>query len=445
MFYLDSVKTTEFLQVSFLHWVRNKMEHMIGVLGINYKTSPIDIREKFSFNDKKIIEFSQKLSAKEGFSGLVVLSTCNRSEFYFHMEDCCESAAFMFMLRSLKEFCGVDGAVREYFYLKSENDAFKHLFYVVSGANSMILGEDQIVGQVKTALQISIDNEISDTELTRLFTKSLEVNKKIRTKTKMNEGAFSVSYAGVEKCLSVFDDITTCNVFIVGAGETGTLTLKSLVKKGCKNIVITNRTAEKAQHLAEKYKIQSLAFHQLESQLQFSDIVIVSTASQTALIDKAMVERINKNRNGQKQLFIDLSVPRNVSHSVAEVENTLVYDVDDLQEIVTANNEKRKKMVAKIDGVVNEYIEEYSDWLSTRNLSSLIAAIKTNFSTVNQSELEGFKRINKTNGSSSLVDSYGTHITEKYTRLLIKNLKEVTNNGRKMEYIKVLNELFELK
>lgn len=417
---------------------------MIGVIGINYKTSPLEIREKFSFNNTQIVEYGKQLRKHDNFSGLVVLSTCNRSEFYFQMDDCCDSAAYSFMLKSLKAFCKVEEPVKDYFYFKSENEAFAHLFYVVSGANSMILGEDQIVGQVKSALQVSLDNNLSDTELARLFAKSLEVNKKIRTHTQINKGAFSVSYAGVEKCLEVYEDITNCRILLVGAGETGTLTLKSLLKKGCKDIVITNRTQEKAERLANKYQVKNLAIDQLNTQLESSDIVIVSTGSKTALVTKEMVASAAKARNHKKQLFIDLSVPRNVAHDVVEVSSALVCDVDDLQEVVEANQERRKEIVKKAESIVDEHITEFTDWLSTRNLSTIISAIKMNFSNVNKSELEGFKRVNKTNGSSRFVEHYGEHITEKYTRLLIKNLKEVTNNGRKVEYIKMLNELFEL-
>ncbi|PKP08172.1 MAG: glutamyl-tRNA reductase [Bacteroidetes bacterium HGW-Bacteroidetes-4] len=416
---------------------------MIGVLGINYESSPIEIREKFSFNEQRIIDFYRMLSHKEGFAGIVILSTCNRSEFYFQMEDCCETAAFSYMLRSLKSFCAVEENIRDYFYFKANDDAFKHLFYVVSGANSMILGEDQIVRQVKEALRISADNNLAGTELTRLFTKSFEANKRIRTQTKINQGAFSVSYAGVEKCLSIFPQIEQTRIFLIGAGETGTLTLKSLLKKGCSNIVITNRTPEKAQHLANKYKIQAIPFVSLEAQLEYSDIIIVSTGSQLPLITQQMVEAVSKSRNNRKQLFIDLSVPRNVESGVSSVQNTIVYDVDDLQEVVKANQEKRRKLIGKIDSIIAEYLDEFNDWLTSRNLGVVIANIKTNFNTVNQSELEGFKRINKAT-ENDLLDNYGTHITEKYTRLLIKNLKEVTNNGRKMEYIKMLNQLFDL-
>ncbi|NOZ36427.1 MAG: glutamyl-tRNA reductase [Chlorobi bacterium] len=417
---------------------------MIGLIGINYKTSILETREKFSLNEQQIKEFGISLMRKQGFSGIVVLSTCNRSEYYFQMQDCCEAAAFKFMLKSLKEFCGVKENVRDFFYFKSDDETFKHLFYVISGAKSMVIGEDQIVGQVKQALQISLENNLSDTELTRLFTKSFEVSKKIRTKTKINKGAFSVSYAGVEKCMSVFSNITDRDILLVGAGETGTLTLKSLRKKGCSNIVITNRTEEKAVHLAEKYKVKSIPFASLTSQLEFSDIIIVSTSSQKTLITKEIAENACLKRDNKKQLYIDLSVPRIVDNKVSSIENVIVFDVDDLQEVVNANQDKRKKLITDIDTMLEEYITEFNDWLSTRNLSSIISNIKTNFTSINKKELQGFKKINKAD-ENHLLDNYSEFIAEKYSRVLIKNLREVTGNGRKVEYIKVLNKFFELQ
>lgn len=417
---------------------------MIGVLGINYTSSPLDIREKFSFNSQNIVDFGKQITKNPDLKGLIILSTCNRSEIYFQMQDCCPSGSKSFLLKNLKHFFGIDTPIKEYFYYKINNEAYSHLFYVVSGANSMILGEDQIVGQVKDALQISIDNDLSDTELTRLFTKSLEVNKKIRNKTKINQGAFSVSYAGVEKCVSVFPDIEKQNILVVGAGETGTLTLKSLVKKGCCDITVTNRTLGKAVKLANKFEVNCLPIDSLQPQLSYSDIIIISTGSQKALITYEMAKLANNERKSKKQLYIDLSVPRNVDSNIANIENVIVHDVDHLQEVVIANQEKRKQVIKKAEGIVNEYINEFDTWMSTRNLSPIISAIKENFNSVNFCELEGFKKVNKTNGSTQLVEHYGTHITEKYTRLLIKNLKEVTDNGRKTEYIKVLNELFDI-
>ncbi len=416
---------------------------MIGLIGINFKTSPINIREKFSLDEKAIIEFASILKSKSEFSGLVVLSTCNRSEYYFHISNCCESSAFSYLLKNLKKYCGIKENVRDYFYFKSGEEAYRHLFRVVSGANSMVIGEDQIVGQVKQALKISVDNNLSDTELTRLFTKSFEVSKKVRTQTKINKGAFSVSYAGVEKCISVFPDIKNCNILLIGAGETGELTLKSLKKKGCDKIIITNRTTEKAEKLAYEYKVNSMLFYEYKTKLSTFDIIIVSTGSKQALINKTDIKNSIKNRNNVKQLYIDLSVPRNIDYSASAAENAIIYDVDDLQEIVNNNQEKRRKLISEIDKITDIYIEEFSNWLSARTLKPIISKIVSNFSIINKKETEGFKKANKLE-NETLIENYGELIADKYSRKLIKNLKEVTQNGKKTEYINILNELFEI-
>jgi len=416
---------------------------MIGIVGINYKSAPLSIRERFSFTSEQIVEFGQVLKQKSGFNSVIILSTCNRSEIYFQMEECCDKSAFSYILTSLKQYRNISENIRQYFYLKIDDEAYSHLFRVVSGLNSMVLGENQIVGQVKQAYRYSADAGLIDCELDRLFSKSLEAGKKIRTETKLNQGAFSVSYAGIEKCLSVFPDITKRSILLVGAGETGELTLKTLIKKGCENILITNRTLDRSQKLAKKYNVKAGAYEELENLLLISDIVLVSTASQSFIIHKEQVERVNRNRGDDKQLYIDLSVPRNVAHEVSEIKNVQVFDVDDLQEVVDSNQENRKKLTLQAEVIIGDYLEEFRNWISSRNLSLVISRIKTNFNDVNHAELAGFKKINKAE-ENPLIDHYGKHITDKYTRLLIKNLKEVTNNGRKQEYIKMLTELFEL-
>ncbi|NPA68320.1 MAG: glutamyl-tRNA reductase [Chlorobi bacterium] len=419
---------------------------MIGLVGINFKTAPLDIREKFSLDDKTAVEFAEEVKQKSKISGIVVLSTCNRAEYYFHTDDCCETAAYSNILKALKSFCGVKENVKEYFYFKSGKDAYKHLFHVISGASSMVVGEDQIVGQVKHALQLSEKNKLSDTELTRLFTKSFEVSKKVRTQTEINKGAFSVSYAGVEKCMSVFPDIISCNILLTGAGETGELTLKSLIKKGCKNIVITNRTLSKAEKLSKKYGVKSMPFSSYKEQLSEFDIIIVSTGSSKILIEKNDAQKAVTKRNGKKQLYLDLSVPRNISNDVSEIKNIVIFDVDDLKETVNSNKEKRLKLIGEIDKITDIYINEFEDWLSARNLGPVISKIISGFSRINKKEISGFKKANKLNEHEKeiLLENYGNYIAEKCSRRFIKNIKEVTENGKNTEYVKVLSELFEL-
>lgn len=415
---------------------------MIGVLGINYESAPLQVREGFSLQGQQIIDLVTHFKNDTGFSGMVVLATCNRAEFYFQMQDAPREKAFRLMLDELMQFCGIEEARDSYFYFKLGNDAFKHLFHVVAGANSMVLGEDQIVGQVKEALQFSTSNNLADSELNRLFIKALEANKKIRTQTKINQGAFSVSYAGVEKCMQVFEDITACKILVVGTGETGTLTLKNLLKKGCSNVVVTNRTPEKAEAVAAEYQVDTAPFHELTEHLEESDIVLVSTGSQVPVINREDILDSHARRADRTQLFIDLSVPRNVDPAVASIENTIVYDMDHLQGIVNANQEKRRQLISEMDEIIDRYLEEFNEWLSSRNLGQVIATLKSNFNSINQNELEGFKKAKK--ADDELLDDYGDHLSEKYARLLIRNIKEVTQNGKDMEAVKMLNNLFQL-
>ncbi|MDC0584630.1 glutamyl-tRNA reductase [Bacteroidales bacterium] len=416
---------------------------MVGVLGINYESSSLEIREKFSFNEEKYKAFGDLLRQREGFSGAIILSTCNRSEIYFQMNDCCQTSAFSHMLKSLKQFVGVTENVRQHFYFKIGEDCFAHLFQVVSGVQSMVFGEYQIVGQIKQALQESENLGLSDTVLSRLFTKALETSKQIRNATKINEGAFSVSSAGIEKSIEVFPDIEKRKVLILGAGETGQLTLKSLLKKNCSNITIANRTNEKAEKLAKAHGVKSVIFDDLEKTLSHIDIVYVSTSSQEPLITHKMVQGAMEARDFLPQLYIDLSVPRNVDVHVNEINNANVVDVDHLQEVVDHHDVKRKQRTCEVNKMIDQHVEEYVNWLSTRNLNTIIQNIKTGFETINKSELQTFKKINK--ADDVLLDDYGIHISKKYSRMFIKKLREVTDNGRKAEYVKVLNDLFAME
>jgi glutamyl-tRNA reductase len=229
----------------------------------------------------------------------------------------------------------------------------------------------------------------------------------------------------------------------IGAGQTGELAVQRLVKKGSPAPILTNRTRDKAEVLAEKYNGIVVDFADRVNHYPEADIIVIATAAQCILITKNTVEKVMQQRNGRKQIYIDLSVPRNIEESVNEVENAHLYGVDDLQQIVNSTNDKRKLAVKDAELIICELAQEYTDWLSTLNLSSTIQKILENFNSVNAAECQGFVKINAVTDAQP-VSQYGKHITNKYTRLLIKNLKTVTDNGKKTEYIEIINDLFDL-
>ena len=416
---------------------------MIGVIGISFKTAPIEIREKFSFSEEEIPQFIRLLKIDESLHGVVVFSTCNRTEIYFRIEKCCVENGFDFIFRNLEYFKGYNDEFRKYFYGKHSDDAIEHLFKVVAGIDSLVIGEDQVTRQVKEAFKYSLENDSIGSILTRMFNKAFHAGKRIRTETAINKGFASVSSAAVALCEKELSNISDLNILLVGTGHTGDRALQNLTERGCKSVFITNRTYSKAKVAAEKYKGTAIDIENLESILPDCDMVIVATSSKTHLITLEMVQKSDSLRN-RKQLYIDLSVPRNISNAVGNIENITLFTIDDLQAIVAASSEKRKEAVSEAMEIIHHVKQEFTDWLNSMNLTPIIHKIKSNFHEINRTELEEFLKINCTEDSGIVLD-YGKHITDKYARLFIRNLKIVTENGRKKEYVDLVNGLFELK
>lgn len=414
---------------------------MIGLIGLNHKSAPLEIRERFVFCEEDIRRFIPQLKSK-GIQGAVVVSTCNRTEIYFEYENNNDHLAFDLCEDTMFKHREVDNSVKRHFYRKYHSEAVRHLFNVVSGLDSMAFGEYQIVGQIKDAFCYSVKHKLSSPILVRLFNNAFKASKRVRTGTALNKGAVSISYAAVEVARKRFENFTSLNVLLLGAGETGELTLQSLIKKGCTNFKIVNRTYEKAVDLAKKYNGSAVEIENLGQLLETSDLVICSTASKKPLILDSMVEDAMKARNNKPIFFIDLSVPRNVSYSVSCIENATVFDIDSLNGVIEENLVLRKGELNKAEHIINELVTDFIKWHNCRSLSPLFQNISTSIHEVNKSELESFIR-NSSDKDYIKASEYGEVITNKIIRLMIRNVKSITDNGQKQEYISIVNRLFE--
>jgi len=414
---------------------------MLGLIGLNHKSAPIEIREKFVFCEEDVRRFIPQLIAK-GIRGAVVVSTCNRTEIYFEMEDKCHSSEIDMIGDTLINYRKVASDVKIHFYQMKNDDAVRHLFRVVSGLDSMALGEYQIVGQIKDAFNISKQNELCSSVLFKLFNDALKTGKQVRTDTALNKGAVSVSYAGVELAGKKLQNLSSHAVLLVGAGQTSELTLLNLIKKECNQFTVVNRTQEKACELAEKYQCKVGDFNQLGELLVKNDIVISSTASKTALFTADMVRKAMEERNNEPLLFIDLSVPRNVAREVGDIENVHVYDIDALNEVIGDNLDMRKGEIRHAEFIIEESVSEFSKWHAIHALAPTFQNITNQFQEVNKAMLDGLK--NKKEIDYEKATIYGELITKKFIGLMIENVKSVTNNGQKQEYIMMVNKLFDL-
>jgi len=416
---------------------------MIGVVGLNHEGAAVEIRERFVFDEREIEEFIRGLKKSEPFEEVVILSTCNRTEVYFSSPKPCGERDFSALIRSLCAFKDINEDIRGHFYTLGEQKAVGHLFRVASGLNSMVLGENQILGQVKTAYRISASRKLTGAILNRLFHKSFEVGKLVRSQTALNEGASSVGYAAVELAARIFANLAEHPVLLIGAGQTGELVLESLVKRGNRHLHVANRTRSRAEALAERYGADVVAFDGLTDYLEHCDIIIVSTASREALLRLEDMREVMRKRHNRSLFLIDLSVPRGVEAAVRDLEEVFVYDVDDLQMVVAHNRQKRKGEVEKADRIVDRHTAEFFAWLSTLDLAPAIARLKELFEAIPAAELAKLKN-RLPSETYERVEEFSDFLKGKYFGLIVKNLKSLSQDGRQLEYIDLVNNLFDL-
>lgn len=418
---------------------------MIGVIGTNYKTSHVNIREQFIFNNAEEIEgFLKKINEKIDIEEAVVLSTCNRTEIYFSLQKDCIKGYFDPLLKQLCEYKEVMIDIKPYFYSFEGTEAAKHLFEVASGLNSMVLGENQVLGQVKEAYRISTSVNFTNTILNKAFHKAFEAGKRVRTETAINEGASSVSYAAVELANKLFKDLSTKNVLLIGIGETGELVLQSLLIRGCRNISITNRTYEKAEKLSKKYNAEPVKYNNWGERINNYDIIIASTFSKEPVIRSEIIQDMIKKRHNKNLCLIDLSVPRVIEKEAGKIDNVFLYNIDDLEKVVAENYDKRRSEIKKADKIIAEITSDFISWLKTLSLRPTITLLNEKFESIIGKELNSLK--NKiTENEYKKVAEFANFLNGKYIGLIIKNLKVMSTNGSKFEYINLINNLFELQ
>ncbi len=415
---------------------------MIAILGISHQSAPVSVRELYAFDEQEKLTFADQIKSILQLEGIVILSTCNRTEIYLNtlLED--ENEVYVLITGGLKKFKNISSDNFTHFYFHTREIAVKQLFKVSSGLESLILGEEQILGQVKDAFRNAQSGKLTDCILSRLFIKAIECGKRVRTETNLSKGAASISYAAVELCHEIFPDLQSRKIMLIGAGQTADLILQCLLRKNKPEFLIANRTYSRAEELATKYSGKAIDLSAIEANLSDCDIVITATSSKDHLITKEMTVRSRAKKEPLLQAYIDLSVPSNIAENVKELDNVLYYGVDDLKAVIMKNVEKRRSAVDHSMEIIREVQDDFIEWLDIQNLTPTIISIKENLKTIQQTELEGFIRYRKIK-EHDLIDQYSEHISEKYTEIFIKKLKKVTENGKKPEYIKVINDLFE--
>jgi glutamyl-tRNA reductase len=316
-------------------------------LGVNHKTAPVEVRERFAVGTTKLGEAAQQLLEMAGVPEGVVVSTCNRTEFYFVADDA--NSALERLENSLAE--KVHGH-EEPFYRYHKTDAARHLCKVVSGLDSMLLGETEIFGQVKQAYQAAHSAGTTGAILNKLFQKVFSIGKKVRTQTSIQEGSTSIGNVAVELAEKIFGHLKNSEVMVLGAGEMSRLTAQALVSRGAKSIIVANRTHEHAVELAEEMGGRAVRFDDWMDELKKVDVVISSTGAPHTIIHRHEVESLRRARKYRPLFMIDIAVPRDIEHSVGEIEEVYLYDIDALEQLADEAKLRRVNQTIECEKII---------------------------------------------------------------------------------------------
>ncbi|MDR1359709.1 MAG: glutamyl-tRNA reductase [Deltaproteobacteria bacterium] len=348
------------------------MKQDIWLIGLSYKTAPVEIRERFALNQPNP-EDSELIPLDEAVSECMILSTCNRVEI-LSVSSLEDPAPYL-----LKRWAGGLGepgeALAPYVYVHKGDNAVRHLFSVASSLDSMILGEPQILGQLKDAYRSALERNRAKTVLNRLLHKSFSVAKKVRTRTNIAASAVSVSYAAVELAKRIFGDMRDTNVLLVGAGEMAELAATHFMNAGIRALSVTNRTAERAEQLARAFGGEAVPFENLPEALARTDIVLSSTGASKQIISSELVRPLLKKRRNRPMFFIDIAVPRDIDPLINALDNVYLYDIDDLKEVVEENLAQRREEALKARALVDGETEAFRRWLASLDLQPTIVDI----------------------------------------------------------------------
>ena len=342
-------------------------------LGINHKTAPLELRERLAFTPQSLPEALSSLKKLSHIEEASILSTCNRTELYCVTSEDNDQK----IIEWFSQFHGLDtNLIREHLYVHAHEQTIRHAMEVASGLDSMVLGEPQIAGQMKDAYALANEHGTIGQLLSKLFQRAFAVSKQVRTDTDIGSSPVSVAFAAVSLAKQIFGDLKQSTVLLVGAGETIELATRHLHSQGVGNIIIANRSVERAQKLADEFNGQAISLQHIGEHLHRSDIVISSTASPLPIIGKGTVERALKQRKHQPIFMVDLAVPRDIEPEVSELDDIYLYSVDDLQSVIEENMENRQQAAQQASEIIDVQVQHFLQWQRSLGSVDIIAQIR---------------------------------------------------------------------
>ncbi len=418
----------------------------IIVVGLSHKTAAVEIREKVAFAPTQMEKPLRALVELPDITEAVIVSTCNRVELYATTNDIAGGMARL--KRFLADYHGLSlETLEQHLYAHHGEAAIRHVFRVASSLDSMVVGEPQILGQIKTAYGYAAEFKSSGIILNRFLHKAFSVAKRVRTETRIASSAVSVAFAAVELAKKIFGDLSDKTVMLIGAGEMCELAAKHFLNSGVRGVMVTNRTFERAVKLAEEFDGKAVNFEELFEHLHKADIILSSTGAPHFIIGPKDVEEVIRRRRNKPMFFIDIAVPRDIDPKVNDVANVYLYTVDDLNGIVQSNLEQRSKEAEKAEAIVDQEIGQFFKWLSSLEVTPTIVALRSKFDEIRRAELEktlaGWKDLSP-DGQKRL-EALTNAMMNKLLHPPTTLLKKAGQGGRTGLYVDALRQLFDLQ
>jgi glutamyl-tRNA reductase len=416
----------------------------IVLIGINHKTAPVEVRECIAFTEEESVSALRALSGNPFIKEVLIFSTCNRVEVLVVAANKAEA------IDATKDYIAEANKIRraefeDSLYIHEGDEAVRHIFRVASSLDSMVVGEPQILGQVKDAYRMATEVKASGVILNRLLHRTFFVAKRIRTETGIGDHAVSISYAAVELGRKIFGSLENKNVLLVGAGEMAELAVEHLIRNKAGQIYVANRTFENGVELARQFNGQPIRFEEITDSLERVDILISSTGSPAYVITRDQVKGVIRKRRNRPLFFIDIAVPRDIDPQVNRLTNSYVYDIDDLQGVIDDNIEDRRREAVKGERIVDEAVIHFREWYAGLEVVPTIVALRNKLESIAETEIKKTLQSNKVpEVSSGAIEKMAAALINKIMHDPTMFLKKDTMPGDKSKHIDTVRKLFKL-
>jgi len=411
-------------------------------LGINHKTAPVDVRERVAFTPERMIDALHDLSTQPPVTEAAILSTCNRTELYCGLDSQDSEAVVDWLVRYHRL---ARGDLAPYVYTHPNQDAVRHMLRVASGLDSLVLGEPQILGQMKDAYQAASTAGTLGGTLSRLFQHTFAVAKQVRTDTEIGSSPVSVAFAAVSLARQIFGDLNGQTALLIGAGETIELVARHLHENGIGRMVVANRTAERAHLLASEFDGYAIALEEIPAHLVEADIVISSTASPLPILGKGAVERALKQRRHRPMFMVDIAVPRDIEPEVGDLADVYLYKVDDLREIIEENIASRREAALQAEEIIDNQVGQFMGWIRSLGAVDTIRHYREHAEQISDDLLDKTRR-KLANGTppEEAIAWLAHNLTSKLTHTPTVQLRRASHDDR-TDLLEAARELFGLK